>query len=231
MAVRVNVAKQNLGQMLLDANLIDEVQMQIALSEQKQSGRKFGSTLVDLKFIDENVLAAFLSKQIDVPCISLLHVDIPKKVLRKLPASVARQCHAIPIRMEGETLEVAMVDPTDHELIEILEAATAMEVVPLVAPQSSLEKIINQFYPFDGSPDDTLSQRQKRAPATEAADPHFLDLIQELEDGDYGPRLQRIEEGLGQIWTLLEKILRQIERQQKAVESAFAAREDNDRIH
>ena len=69
--------KQTLGQMLVAANLIDEVQMQIALAEQRQTGKRFGSTLVDLKFIDENVLAAFLSRQIDVPCISLLHIDIP----------------------------------------------------------------------------------------------------------------------------------------------------------
>jgi len=71
--------RQNLGEMLVAANLIDEVQMQIALAEQKQTGKRFGSTLVELKFIDENVLAAFLSKQIDIPCISLLHVDIPRK--------------------------------------------------------------------------------------------------------------------------------------------------------
>ncbi|HVR39349.1 MAG TPA: MSHA biogenesis protein MshE, partial [Thermoanaerobaculia bacterium] len=74
--------RRNLGDMLVAANLIDEVQMQIALAEQKQSGKRFGSTLVELKFIDENVLAAFLSKQIDVPCISLLHIEIPKKVQR-----------------------------------------------------------------------------------------------------------------------------------------------------
>src|SRR5918994_7542755 len=90
--------RQNLGEMLIAANLIDEVQMQIALAEQKQSGKRFGSTLVDLQFIDENVLAAFLSKQIDVPCISLLHVDVPKKVLRKLPRGVVIECKAIPVR-------------------------------------------------------------------------------------------------------------------------------------
>ena len=82
--------KQTLGQMLVAANLIDEVQMQIALAEQRQTGKRFGSTLVDLKFIDENVLAAFLSRQIDVPCISLLHIDIPKKVLRTLERDVGR---------------------------------------------------------------------------------------------------------------------------------------------
>src|SRR5687768_1989918 len=95
------VHRQNLGDMLLAANLIDEVQMQIALAEQQQSGMRFGSTLVELQFIDENVLAAFLSKQIDVPCISLLHIDIPKKVLRKLPRAAAIECKAVPVRVDG----------------------------------------------------------------------------------------------------------------------------------
>src|SRR5829696_6419918 len=101
--------RQNLGEMLIAANLIDEVQMQVALAEQRGSGKRFGSTLVELKFIDENVLAAFLSKQIDVPCISLLHVDIPKKILRKLNRATALACKAIPVRIEGDRLEVAMV--------------------------------------------------------------------------------------------------------------------------
>src|SRR5215467_10417093 len=114
--------KQTLGQMLVAANLIDEVQMQIALAEQRQSGKRVGSTLVDLKFIDENVLAAFLSKQIDVPCISLLHIDIPKKVVRRMSRESAIACQSIPVRItEDNRLEVAMVDPTDIELLTRLE--------------------------------------------------------------------------------------------------------------
>src|SRR5438128_10914709 len=93
--------KQTLGQMLVAANLIDEVQMQIALAEQKQTGKRFGSTLVDLQFIDENVLAAFLSKQMDVPCISLLHIDIPKKVQRKFTRELAVGCQASPVPIAG----------------------------------------------------------------------------------------------------------------------------------
>ena len=86
--------------MLLAANLIDEVQMQIALAEQRQTGKRFGSTLVELKFIDENVLAAFLSKQIDIPCISLLHIEIPKKLIRKMNRGLAHECKAVPVRID-----------------------------------------------------------------------------------------------------------------------------------
>src|SRR6266550_8509299 len=95
-----SVHRQNLGDMLMAANLIDEVQMQIALAEQRQTGKRFGSTLIALKFIDENVLAAFLSRQIDVPCISLLHIDIPKKVIRKMNRALAVDCKTVPVRID-----------------------------------------------------------------------------------------------------------------------------------
>ena len=204
------VHRQNLGDMLLAANLIDEVQMQIALSEQKRTGRRFGSTLVDLKFIDENVLAAFLSKQIDVPCISLLHVDIPKKVLRKLPRATVVECRAIPVRIDGDRLEVAMTDPTDIEVLDKVETAAGMTVSPLIAPQSSIATMIERCYPEERDGDDTLSGRH-REKRNVSNDPIFWDIVAEMESGDLDERLERIEEKLERVWVLLEKILRTIE--------------------
>ena len=209
--------KENLGHMLLASNLIDEVQMRVALAEQQRTGRKFGSTLVDLKFIDENVLAAFLSKQIDVPCISLLNIDIPKKVLRKLPAYAAHECQAVPVRVEGETLVVAMADPTDGAVIEKLVTASGMPVTPLIAPQSSLAAIVDRCYPMsrESGGEDTdrtlLSRRTMDTAVSGATDPMFMDLIAEIEDADLDGRLTRLEERLNEIWLLLEKILRIIE--------------------
>ncbi len=204
--------RQNLGDMLIAANLIDEVQMQIALAEQKQSGKRFGSTLVELKFIDENVLAAFLSKQIDIPCISLLHVDIPKKVLRKITRPIALECKAVPVRIEGERLEIAMVDPTDIEIIDKLEKATNMIVSPLIAPESSIEAMVERCYPDERDADDTISARQ-RQPRNLAADPIFWDIVSELESGDLDERISKIEQKLEQVWVLLEKVLRTLERE------------------
>jgi hypothetical protein len=205
--------RQNLGDMLLAANLIDEVQMQIALAEQRQTGRRFGSTLVELKFIDENVLAAFLSKQIDVPCISLLHIEIPKKLVRKMSRQLASECKAVPVRIdETGRLEIAMADPTDVEVLERLEHATAMKVSPLIAPESSIRTIIDKIYPEDSAGEDTLTSKKTMAGGTKSVtDPVFWDMIAELDSGDLDQRLTRIEQSLDQIWVLLEKVLRTIE--------------------
>ena len=204
--------RQNLGDMLLAANLIDEVQMQIALAEQRQSGKRFGSTLVDLKFIDENVLAAFLSKQIDVPCISLLHIEVPKKVVRKLNRAVAVQTKAVPVRFDEKMrLEVAMVDPTDAEAIESIEKTAGMIIAPLIAPESSIQTMIEKIYPEEEPGEDTLTTRQKDRARNAVNDPIFWDLIAELDTGDLDHRLTRIEQSLEQIWVLMEKVLRTLE--------------------
>lgn len=208
--------RQNLGEMLVAANLIDEVQMQVALAEQRQSGKRFGSTLVELKFIDENVLAAFLSKQMDVPCISLLHIDIPKRVVRKVTREVAVACRAIPVRIDDDgRLEVAMVDPTDIDTLVRLETATGMTVSPLIAPESSIGSMVDKLYPEEVSEEQTLSARQ--APnRTAPNDPIFWDVLEELSTGDLDARLTRIEERIEQLWVLLEKMLRTLEAHEDA---------------
>jgi hypothetical protein len=209
--------RQNLGEMLLAANLIDEVQMQIALAEQRQTGKRFGSTLVDLKFIDENVLAAFLSKQIDIPCISLLHIAIPKKLVRKMDRQLAMECKAVPVRVDEEgRLEIAMADPTDGELLEKLTNAVGMKLAPLIAPESSIQMVIDRIYPEEVPPEDTLSMKRTRPGDVRSTttDPIFWDMIAELDSGDLDQRLTRIEKSLDQIWVLLEKVLRSLEERE-----------------
>jgi MSHA biogenesis protein MshE len=207
--------RQNLGEMLVAANLIDEVQMQVALAEQRRTGARFGSTLVNLQFIDENVLAAFLARQIDVPCISLLHIDVPKKVLRKMNRALALECKALPVRIEHDRLEVAMVDPTDEVTVAKLTAAVGMPVAPLIAPESSIGTMIDRFYPEEVSLDDTVSVRPRAARNT-PSDPIFWDLISELDSGDLDDRLTRIEQNLERVWVLLEKVLRTLELREGA---------------
>lgn len=212
--------KQTIGQMLLAAKMIDEIQMEIALAEHERTGKRIGSTLIDLNFVDENVLAAFLSKQVDIPCISLLHVDIPRKVLRRIPARLARQCLSIPIRVEGTTIEVAMVDPTDSATVELLETATSLKVRPLIAPESSVQKMLDKLYAEPKiDTEDTLAGEVR---LTRSSDPSLSDLVDDLESGDFTGRLDRVEERLDQVWTLLEKILRILESRKAVVDRVVA---------
>ncbi len=139
-------------------------------------------------------------------------MDIPKKVLRKLPRATAVECKAVPVRVDGERLEVAMTDPTDIEILDRVEKAAGMTVSPLIAPQSSIATMLERCYPEERDADDTLSGRQKPQ-RNVSNDPIFWDIVAEMESGDLDERLERIEQKLEQVWVLLEKILRTMERE------------------
>jgi len=191
--------KKNLGLMLLEANLIDEVQMKIALEVQKKTGKRFGSTLVDLKFIDENVLAAFLSKQIDIPCISLLNIAIPQEVIEKVPYEIAKKTNSMPIKIESNFLFVAMVDPTDLNSINEIENVAKMPVVPLIAPQSSIEKVIKKYYEKENLEETKPSLKELRS------------ILEEVEAGSpvssLDEKIEKIGKKLDQAIEMLKECL------------------------
>jgi hypothetical protein len=144
-------------------------------------------------------------------------------VLRRIPSRLARQCLAIPIRVEGTTIEVAMVDPTDTATVELLETATSLKVRPLIAPESSVQKMLDKLYAEPKiDTDDTLAGEVR---VTRSSDPSLSDLVDDLESGDFTGRLDRLEERLDQVWTLLEKILRILESRKAAVVDRVVATE------
>lgn len=194
--------KPKLGDILLEANLIDEVQMRIALEEQKRLGTKFGSTLISLHFIDENVLTAFLSKQLDMPCVSLNNIEITPKVLAKIPAEMARRLEVMPIKLEGGRLYVAMTDPMDMEAVEEIEGFTGLSVVPMIAPQSSVRDCLHKRYVnFADTADMT-----KEAPSI------FPEMIKEIEElQTLGPAFEEVKIRLVRIEELLEKLISIVE--------------------
>src|SRR5213076_864039 len=120
---------------------------------------------------------------------------------------------SIPVRTTDDgKLEVAMVDPTDVELLGKLETMISMTVTPLIAPESSILMMIDKVYPELRDGDSTLATHQRTEPRNQPSDPVFLDLIESLDATDIEQRLSRIEENLSQIWILLERILRSVEK-------------------
>lgn len=182
------MSKPKLGDLLVEANLIDEVQMRIALEEQKRRGSKFGSTLLALGFVDENVLTAFLSKQLDMPCVSLNNIEIAPRVRARLTREQVLKYHAVPVRLVRNNLSVALTDPLEMDVIEALERETGLTVAPMVAPESSIAEAIERLYPDPAKPS---------AAAAPDGGGAFPELAQELEDQELsdhlGPVLQRLD--------------------------------------
>lgn len=109
---------EKLGESLLRQGLISLDQLDIALQEQQRSGKMLGSVLVDLGFLDDKNLAGLLAERSGFPAIDLKTTLLDVDLLKKFPQPVAKRCRAIPVRMDGDTIDIAIADPYDVVAID-----------------------------------------------------------------------------------------------------------------
>src|SRR5437773_4136034 len=137
---------RRLGDLLVADGLLTPAQLQEALGEQKGSTEKLGSILIKLGFINEEQLIGFLSRQYGVPSITLSQLEIDPGVLRLVPAPIAKKYEIIPVRRMGNSLAVAMADPTNVFALDDIAFMTNLQVLPLVASQTAIRKAIDRHY-------------------------------------------------------------------------------------
>ena len=137
---------RRLGDLLVADGLLTAEQLKKALAEQKGSPEKLGSVLVRLNFVNEDHLIGFLSRQYGVPSITLAQLDIDPDVLKLVPPPIARKYEVIPVRKMGNSLALAMADPTNVFALDDISFMTNLQVLPLVASQTAIKKAIDRNY-------------------------------------------------------------------------------------
>ena len=137
---------RRLGDLLVADGLLTQEQLTKALAEQKGSPDKLGSILIRLGFINEEQLIGFLSRQYGVPSITLSQLDIDPEVLKLVPAAIAKKYEVLPVRRMGNSLALAMADPTNVFALDDISFMTNLQVLPLVASQTAIKKAIDRNY-------------------------------------------------------------------------------------
>ncbi len=137
---------RRLGDLLVADGLLTQDQLHKALGEQKGSTEKLGSILIRLGFINEEQLIGFLSRQYGVPSITLSQLEIDPEVLKLVPAAIAKKYEVLPVRKMGNSLALAMADPTNVFALDDISFMTNLQVLPLVASQTAIKKSIDRNY-------------------------------------------------------------------------------------
>lgn len=153
MATRVRI-----GELLVDAGLLSQAQLERALEAQREEGggsKRLGQLIVALGFVTEGQLARVLSQQLAVPWVSLSHIDFSPALLALVDREMAEKYTVIPVyvrreRRDVDTLYLAVDDPTQDDVLRIVSDRTKMPVRPMIAPPSDiLHAIIRAYGPKD----------------------------------------------------------------------------------
>ena len=139
------VSKQ-LGELLLDKKIINERQLQKALSVQKEKGGLLGSILVLLGYATEEQIAQSLTTQFGYPYLPLTNYEVDVNIVKLVPENVAIQYNLIVIDRIGNSLTVAMSDPLNIHAIEDVELITNCKVQVFVSTQTDIKESIKRYY-------------------------------------------------------------------------------------
>jgi type IV pilus assembly protein PilB len=142
--------KGRLGDILIEGNLIDDEQLEQALARQKESGGKLGEVLVSMGFLDARALADALAAVLGLEVLNLRRENVDPAALALLTETVARTQLAIPVRFEGNYLQIAVAEPSE-DVRALLAKASGRDVQLMLAPMSDVIWAIDSNYRAIGS--------------------------------------------------------------------------------
>ncbi len=142
----IHTRRTRLGRMLIEAGVLDQLQLADALIEQKSSGDKLGDVLVRLGFLTPKELLRTLSQQLQIPVTTIRDEEIDPAVVGRLakPDVVDLQC--VPLRETQYGVLVVLADPLDMNALNRLESLYRKPVDFLVAAKSDINAAIDRLY-------------------------------------------------------------------------------------
>jgi type IV pilus assembly protein PilB len=142
-------AKKRLGELLVDAGLVRNEQLIVALQQQAVFGGQLGKTLVRMGAISEDALVRFLAAQLALH-VADLAADIDASVIALVPKDMCERLAVFPIaaKRDGKVdlLALAMADPTNLEAVDAVAFKTGRRVVPLIASETAIESAIRAHH-------------------------------------------------------------------------------------
>lgn len=138
--------RRRLEDLLIEAGMITPAQLGQALQEQKRSGERLGKVLTRLGFITEASILEVLEFQLGISKVVLADYQLDPEVVRLVPEGLMRRYQAIPIRLEGNRLLVAMTDPLNLLALDDLRLATGKEIMPAIAAEREIEEALSRFW-------------------------------------------------------------------------------------
>jgi hypothetical protein len=128
-----------LGTLLLRNAAIGLSQLEAALRNQVLYGGRLGTNLVELGFIDLELLSSYLAELSGFPIATpTLLEEVDTSLVEKLGSDEAHRLRAIPLGYVGEhkdTVAVAVVEPTNAEVVDELARRFARPITPYVVPE------------------------------------------------------------------------------------------------
>ena len=147
---------RKLDEILVQAGLVDEQSLALARTEALARQRKLAEIVIDLGLIDQRSLAALVARESGFELVSPIDTRAARAIASAVPAVEARRLQIVPVRRDPEGLVIAMIDPFEPGVVELVEAATGVPVTRAVGVRSEIEMAVLELYHVEDEADRTI---------------------------------------------------------------------------
>ncbi len=172
------MARKRLGELLQELGYLSADQLEVALEVQRLSGKSLGEILIELSFVSPQELAQAIAHQAGKEFIDLTLFSPSFEALKIIDKNLAKQLEVLPLSVEGNTLKVALSDPFNVNVIDVIKRRSGLEVHTFVADRESIFRSIEIYYEQLTKPiEEQIKEVVESAKKGEASIPTLVDLI------------------------------------------------------
>lgn len=137
-----------IGQVLLEMGAINAEQLQQALDEQGLRRKKpLGEVLVDMGLLDSQTVKEALAEKLGVPHVMLERFHIERNAFESISAKVILENQVVPLYRTDDGMVVAMSNPFDARVINVLRFAAQSKIIPVLATRKEIEDFLDTHRP------------------------------------------------------------------------------------
>lgn len=149
-----------LGEKLISLGLISPDQLQVVLTEQRNTKKLIGALMVEMGFITESALGEVLAESSGTKKFDPKSSVLDSTVVRRIPKEIATRHKVIAVNHEADTVVLAMADVYNVLAIDQVRRhmPRSTKIVPVYCTESEVFELIDQYYDYEISIDGILRE-------------------------------------------------------------------------
>lgn len=138
--------KKRLGDLLIQNDKITDSQLRTALAKQAMSGKRLGEILIESNYVTEEDIISTLEIQLGIKRVNLEFIDIDMDIINKVPETLCKKHHIIPLQADEYNICIVTSDPLDLFADDDINIVTGLSVIKVLDTKTSIDSAISKYY-------------------------------------------------------------------------------------
>lgn len=139
------IPDEQLKKLLVEIKILDEKGITSLQEFADNSHVTFEEALLEKNIISDENLGIVIANSLKIPFVSLAKISIPEEVFHIVPEKTARKQKVIAFARDASGIKIAMANPTNTDIIDLLTKKTRATIIPHFATERDIN---NTFYIF-----------------------------------------------------------------------------------